>query len=424
MDIQALLDELYAMTFFGVKPGLERITALCEAADNPQYHLPVIHVAGTNGKGSVCAMLTAIFRAAGYRTGVYTSPHIRHFNERIRIDGVPISDEDIARLARPLMDVAKPIGGTFFEVTTAMAFRLFAERHVDVAIIETGLGGRLDATNIVHPLLSIITSIDYDHMEYLGNSLEDIAREKAGIIKPDVAVVIGERRPELRYVFAEVATRLHAPLDIAHDRLHVDVDAWHPDFTMTVSVIDETFRDYYTTDLCGQHQAENIATVMAAVGQLSSTFFLEHRHVREGLRNVKGLGSLRGRMEPLQTSPLLLLDVGHNPAGCRALVDTLRRCGYESVNVVLGAMADKDVDGMVRALAPVTSAFHISAPAFPRAMATSELATVVRQHHMNVIEHPSLAAALDASRHTDTVCCGSFHVADEILAAMEKESSR
>ena len=209
MDLKPLLDELFSMTVIGIKPGLERIEALCASLDNPQSRYPVVHVAGTNGKGSTSAMLASILQAAGYKTGLYTSPHIQRFNERVRINGVMIPDEDLVRLARPLIDAAKPVEGSFFEVTTALAFQWFAEKRVDIAIIETGLGGRLDATNIVQPLVSVITSIDIDHTEYLGTTLESIAREKAGIIKGAAPCIIGETLAELRLVFDSVAQRLH-----------------------------------------------------------------------------------------------------------------------------------------------------------------------------------------------------------------------
>ena len=265
MELQPLLDELFAMTVIGIKPGLDRIEKLCDGLDNPQNRYPIVHVAGTNGKGSTSAMFASVLQAADYKVGLYTSPHVRVFNERISINGKQISDADLARLARPLIDAAKAIGGTFFEVTTALAFQWFAEERVDIAIIETGLGGRLDATNVVQPMVSVITSIDIDHTEYLGTTLESIAKEKAGIIKGAAPCIIGETLAELRPVFDDVAQRLHTYNVYAHDDLHVEVDKCHPDFTMTVSVIDQTFRSYYTTDLCGAHQAGNIATVLATI---------------------------------------------------------------------------------------------------------------------------------------------------------------
>ncbi|MBI3259291.1 MAG: bifunctional folylpolyglutamate synthase/dihydrofolate synthase, partial [Ignavibacteriae bacterium] len=197
-DISEILTRLFSLHRFGIKPGLERTLSLLELLENPHTKFPSIHVAGTNGKGSTSSMLAAILTAAGYKTGLYTSPHIREFNERIRINGVPISDVDIARFAVPLLDESEKASTTFFEITTVMAFAYFAEQKVDIAIIETGLGGRLDSTNVILPEVSIITSIDLDHTQYLGLTLESITGEKAAIIKPETPVVIAEPRTTLR----------------------------------------------------------------------------------------------------------------------------------------------------------------------------------------------------------------------------------
>lgn len=419
MDIAPLLDELFAMTFHGIKPGLERTEALCDTVGNPQWTYPVIHVAGTNGKGSTCAMLAAILQKAGLRVGLYTSPHIRRFNERIRVNGTMIPDEDIARLARPLMDAAAPIGGTFFEVTTAMAFAWLAERNVDIAVIETGLGGRLDSTNVVSPFVSIITSIDMDHMEYLGDSLEKIAREKAGIIKSHAPAIVGEQRRSLRHVFEERAHAVHAPLTFAHDVVSVEVDKCHPDLSMTVNVIDDQYRHVLTTDLCGAHQAQNIATVMAALPAIRQLVDVSDAHVTAGLRSVRATTGLEGRIQLLRATPPLVLDVSHNPAGIAALIDTLRQCGYGDTrwNVIFGAMSDKDVRGMLQQLAPVAETLHCCSINYKRAMHADELARIATEIGIaDVIPHASVREAI---RHVaDTTPCliaGSFYLAEEWL---------
>ncbi|MBK7987093.1 MAG: hypothetical protein IPK11_09300 [Ignavibacteria bacterium] len=199
--IDTVLTRMFALHRHGIKPGLERIEELMQQSGRPHTKFPSIHVAGTNGKGSVCSILAAILSAAGYRVGLYTSPHVRHFRERIRINGVPITDEEIIDLAAPMIANAEKTKTTFFEITTAMAFQYFAQKKVDIAIIETGMGGRLDATNVLHPLVSVITSIDYDHTDFLGTSLTSIAEEKAGIIKYKVPAVTGEPRQNLRPCF-------------------------------------------------------------------------------------------------------------------------------------------------------------------------------------------------------------------------------
>lgn len=416
------------MTFHaGIKPGLDRIMALCDTLDNPQHRLPVIHVAGTNGKGSTSSMLASILQHAGYRVGLYTSPHIVEFNERIRINGIPIADDEILRLGRPLMDTAKAIGGTFFEVTTAMALAYFVERRVDVAVIETGLGGRLDATNVVTPLLSIITGIDYDHMEYLGTTLPKIASEKAGIIKqgapavlgPLVAVSNATEQATVRSVFETAAEAASTTLTYAPDVVRLEVDRITPDLGMVVSVLMNDNLQYFDVDLAGTHQAANIATVMASVPALRNIFLITDDHITNGLRTIRATTGLRGRVQCVGRGPVTVLDVSHNPGGIASLIATVRDAGYvsHSWQVVFGAMRDKDVAGMLHAIAPAVDTLHACTPALERALDThslKELAAHAGIYH--VVCHASVADALKAARQQGpTLICGSFHVADEAL---------
>jgi len=434
MSISPLLDELFAMTYHaGIKPGLERTEHLLDLVDNPHLRLPVVHIAGTNGKGSTSAMLASILQQAGYKVGLYTSPHIRLFNERVRINGQVIADDDIVRLARPLMTAAKAVDGTFFEITTAMAFAYFAERRVDVAVIETGLGGRLDATNVVSPLASIITSIDYDHMEYLGDTLVKIAGEKAGIIKEGAPAIIGagaltsaateEERQALREVFAQRAESVHTTLSFAEDVVRVDVDAIHPDLTMSTSVISGEFLSYYETDLAGRHQAQNLGTVLASLPALRSVWFIEEEHVRDGLRRIRANTGLQGRIQIMHTHPTTVLDVSHNPGGIRALRQTLLDAGYHdhSFHVVFGAMRDKDILGMLSELQPITSSLHLCTPALDRAAQLPELQVFAeRAGFKRISTHASVADAVTRARlRGPTLICGSFHVADEAVAALD-----
>ena len=426
MDLQNILDELFAMTFHaGIKPGLERITTLCESIDDPHLRLPVIHVAGTNGKGSTCSMLASILTHAGYRTGLYTSPHVRHFRERIRIDGVPISDEEIARYAVPLMATARDIGGTFFEVTTAMALQYFADRRVDVVVLETGLGGRLDATNVVQPLLSIITQIDMDHMEYLGTTLPAIAGEKAGIIKPETPVVVGHHGDDVRSVFLRKAERERAPIVFAEDVIDVRCDRILPDLHMSVAVTSDDELRYMMTDLAGVHQTRNIATVLASLPALRSTYHIEEHHIDQGLRRVRATTGLAARCELIQSDPVIVHDVSHNPGGLRALVETLRAADHpeQSFQVVFGAMSDKDVDGMLHALLPIAHTLHCCSPHIPRSMPVDELVTRAHAIGFSTVTSSSSVAEAYAqaiTKEAPTVACGSFHVIDEVRALSEQ----
>jgi dihydrofolate synthase / folylpolyglutamate synthase len=421
-----LLDELFAMTFHaGIKPGLERIEALCAGMGDPHLRLPVVHVAGTNGKGSTSAMLASILQCAGYNVGLYTSPHISVFNERVRINGVMISDDDVERFIRPLMEQAKKMDGTFFEVTTAMAFGYFAEKRVDIAVIETGLGGRLDATNIVQPLVSVITSIDYDHMEYLGNTLESIAREKAGIIKAGAPAIVGpligveheDHEDALREVFRKKAASVQTSVTFVDDVIKVDIDTIRPDLTMAVSVIDGEYLRYYDVDLAGRHQANNIATVLATIPHLRDATFIDPEHVRAGLRQTRIQAGLRGRIQMVREQPPVVLDVSHNPAGLRALRTTLLDAGYHdgTWHVVFGAMQDKDITGMLQQLLPLTSTLHLCAPKFGRAASVEGLEQQARSvGFARILTHDSVKSAVElAIQRGPTLICGSFHVAEE-----------
>ncbi|HBB25409.1 MAG TPA: dihydrofolate synthase [Bacteroidetes bacterium] len=417
MNIQPILDELFAMTFHaGIKPGLERITELCRGLGDPHLRLNTIHVAGTNGKGSTCSILASILIEAGYNVGLYTSPHVRRFNERIRINGAAISDEDVARLAVPLMQQAKSIGGTFFEVTTAMALQYFAEKRVDVAVIETGLGGRLDATNICMPIVSIITAIDYDHMEYLGTTLPQIAGEKAGIIKPSVPAVIGPNGSDACEVFERRAEATQSELIFAEDVVSVDVDAFYADLTMSVSVIRGDSRQYYVSELTGQHQAANISTAIAAVTVLERTFAIDEEDIRRGLRSIRRNSGILARTQVVATAPTCIVDVSHNAAGLHALVRTLMDTRVAGpLHVVFGAMSDKDVGSMLSELLALNATLHLCAPRLPRSMPVNDLAGLAKQvGHERVFEYASVAEAVQGARALGTsIICGSFHVADE-----------
>ncbi|MFM8771785.1 MAG: bifunctional folylpolyglutamate synthase/dihydrofolate synthase [Candidatus Kapaibacterium sp.] len=422
MSLQPILDELFAMTFHaGIKPGLERINSLLADLGDPHHRLTTIHVAGTNGKGSTCSMLASILTEAGYNVGLYTSPHIRRFNERIRINGTPISDVDVARLAVPLMEQAKTIGGTFFEVTTAMAFQYFAERRVDVAVIETGLGGRLDATNVCTPLLSVITAIDLDHMEYLGTTIPQIAGEKAGIIKVGVPVVIGPNGADACDVFERRAEHVGSEIVFAEDCVAVEVDAYYADLTMSISAIADDTRRYYVSELTGLHQAENICTVLGAIPILQRSLAIDEEDIRRGLRSVRRNSGIAGRTEIIASEPLTIIDVSHNPGGIHSLVRTLMDSRIAGpLHVVFGAMADKDVEGMLRELLALHPNVHVCSPDLPRSMPYPDVAAIAKSiGHEQVISHTSVAEAVQGARaQGTTIICGSFHVADEAAQAL------
>lgn len=426
--VDDLLRELFSFHRFGIKPGLENITTLLTTLGDPHLRFPSVHVAGTNGKGTVCSTLASILTEAGYKTGLYTSPHILRFNERIRIDGKEIADADIARLASAILPETRAIQGTFFEATTAMAFAYFAEQNVDIAIIETGLGGRLDSTNVLHPALSIITSIDLEHTHFLGTTLPQIATEKAGIIKPKVPVLVGEERCELRPVFKEKAQQQQSPLTFFDDDSRVIMRRCSPDLTMTLEVTTphRSYADLFVP-LPGAHTARNIGVALAALDFLADGFPVSTEQVANGLSALRERAGLRGRIERLSDEPLVVLDVAHNAAGIKALSSTLDACGLggKRWNVVFAAMDDKAIDVMLEALEPLTAVLFATAPHLDRALAPAQIAALAAAAGIErVCELPLVADAVEAAIRLQEpmLIVGSFYLADEALSYWNSRS--
>jgi len=334
-------------------PGLEHIEKLCDLLGNPQHKFRSIHVAGTNGKGSCCNMLAAHFARKGLRVGLYTSPHIIDFRERMRVieNQTPrlISREQVWDCLQRIGMIADSIGASLFETTTVMAFDFFAREKVDIAVIETGLGGRLDATNIISPELSLITNIGYDHMDLLGGTLPEIAREKAGIIKPGIPVVVGEYDPCTAPVFQEVADTRCSPLHFAQE-----VDSW----------------DGASFDLKGTYQRKNVSTVLKALQILGENADML------ALKNAASICAFRGRWEKVCDNPVTICDIGHNEHGLKynfAQLETyLDKGEYSDLVMVYGSVCDKDVDAVLRIL-PSRAHLFLTAADNPRAMSSAEL---------------------------------------------------
>ncbi|MFM8472273.1 MAG: bifunctional folylpolyglutamate synthase/dihydrofolate synthase, partial [Candidatus Kapaibacterium sp.] len=356
MTTEHLLERLFAMHRFGIKPGLERTLRLLAHVDDPHRRMRYIHVAGTNGKGSVCATMASILQEQGLRVGLYTSPHIHRFHERIRFNGESITDEEIVRLFGRIEPFIAETEATFFEVTTVMAFLAFAEREVDVCVLETGMGGRFDATNVITPLVSIITSIDMDHQEYLGTTLEEICYQKAGIIKPGVPVVVGEQRESLRDVIRTEAQVCNARVIIAEDEVRVvsaDIDGMlrqHREIFRTRTA-DRSI--VARSPLSGDHQARNLACVIAALDACADILDVTDASVRRGIERIADNTGFGGRIACISTDPLIIADVGHNEACLRQCTETLRRSPYAHTKFawVFGVMKDKDYAAMIREMA-------------------------------------------------------------------------
>jgi dihydrofolate synthase/folylpolyglutamate synthase len=388
----------YANDESAQKPGLERMERLMAGMDRPHEAIRTVHVAGTNGKGSVSSMIAAIATAAGLTTGLHTSPHLTHVEQRMRVDGTPAPRDwlaDAVARYRPLFDRVEP---SFFEATVALSFRYFADRRVDLAVVEVGLGGRLDATNVLAPALAVLTNIDLDHTELLGDTHAAIAREKAGIIKPRTPTLSGVEQAEARAVIAEVAAERDAPLRPLRD----EVSWWAPYADLSGSVVDlETpLRPYdrLHVALPGAHQQTNAALAVRAAELVVPAVQATAAPVYEGVRDVRALTGFRGRLDVLQDEPLVLVDVAHNPPGIEAGLRTLdpvltRRGGtlYVGFNAVRGKQL-----GAVGRLLSARDARVIPVPVdTPRALSPAEITETLRAHGAKVLDARPLDQVLD-----------------------------
>lgn len=355
------------------KKDLDRTLALCDALGNPQNTYKTIHVGGTNGKGSSSHMLASILSAAGYKTGLYTSPHLVDFRERIRVDGQQIDAQFVVDYVNSQSDLIEEVQPSFFEATVAMAFDYFAKQKVDVAIIEVGLGGRLDSTNIIQPELALITNIGMDHMNLLGNSMEEIAREKAGIIKANTPVVISETNPITAPIFMRKAEAEGAPIIFA-DQLLQATRVTKTDTYQKVEIASADAVKEFTLDLTGSYQLKNILGVLTVVAQLRKLgYLISEDQLREGLADVQQRTGLQGRWQTLSKDPLMICDTGHNEEGIKEVLKNLQEVHFNQLHMVIGAMKDKDLDHMLPYL-PKDAIYYFSNPDMPRAMSAEELA--------------------------------------------------
>ena len=377
--IQYLYDSAPAFHLVGAsayKPGLDNVLALMEQFGNPHTKFRSIHVAGTNGKGSTSHLIAAVLQAAGYKVGLYTSPHLVDFRERIRINGQPIPEEKVVAFAERILDFRFQISGSkysFFELTTTLAFDYFAREQVDIAVVEVGLGGRLDATNIITPLVSVITNIGFDHTEFLGHTLKDIAREKAGIIKPGVPCVIGETDPETEPVFIEAAKQN----GLWGEGLETtDCRIWFAD--QCGYMRKRRQREAPICQLQGLYQDKNQQTAYIALQVLRNytpyTLHLTPYTISEGFANVCTLTGLRGRWEVLRDKPLTICDTGHNSHGIKYVAEQLRALNikHSTLHIVFGMVNDKDID-IVLNLLPKDAQYYFTQAKTHRAIPASEL---------------------------------------------------
>ncbi len=401
------------------KPGLENTVRLLDALSNPHTRFKSIHIAGTNGKGSVSHYLAAILQQAGYKTGLYTSPHLVDFGERIRINGEMIDQQYVVDFIKTYHELTEKVQPSFFELTMAMAFDYFTHENVDFAIIETGLGGRLDSTNIITPELSIITTIGLDHTEFLGNTLAQIAFEKAGIIKSGVPVVIGEMLPETKPVFEEKAAQTASRMVVAESNFNVSF-LNNENGTLNFSFNNKRF----SSQLTGTYQLKNLATVFAAIDQLKlKDFIITDEAVQEGLARVCDSTGLRGRWEKLSDEPLIIADTGHNVQGITAVVNQLREFSFKRKRIIIGMVNDKDIRGVL-SLLPGDSEYYFTNANTKRALPATELMQQAIEFNLygntfNTVKEAVQAALSESSPEDMILITGSNFVVGEALELFE-----
>lgn len=347
------------------KGDLKNTLALCQALGNPERKFKSVHIAGTNGKGSSSHMLAAVLQSAGYKTGLYTSPHLKEFTERIKIDGSEVSREfviDFVNRMKPVLEKIKP---SFFETTVAMAFDYFVREKVDVAVIEVGLGGRLDSTNVITPEVSLITNISWDHMDLLGDTLERIAIEKAGIIKPGVPVVISERQWEVMDVFLKKSSEEKSRIAFAEDNFGIEA--------LGMGEYRVNKKSVYQLELKGNYQQRNLAGVLATIDELKKKgFAISDKNIFQGLSKTIQLTGLKGRWQKLNDKPLMVCDTGHNEAGIKEILGQISQQKFNKLHFVLGMVKDKD-QAKVLSLLPKDADYYFCQAKIPRAMPAQEL---------------------------------------------------
>lgn len=402
------------------KADLSNTIELCKALGNPQQKFKTVHIAGTNGKGSVSHMLAAILQTAGYKTGLYTSPHLKDFRERIKINGIMVTEEFVIEFTNKIKPQIEKLEPSFFEITVAMAFDFFAQEKIEIAIIETGMGGRLDSTNIITPEVSVITNIGFDHMQFLGDTLEKIAFEKAGIIKSGVPVVVGELLPETKLVFEKVATEKKASIIFASQKRMITDFRWeNNELISEVSESSLTDHKKYHLDLTGIYQNKNLLTVLESCFQLQKKGWKIAEHdIINGLRLTKKITGLHGRWDMIHKLPTIILDVAHNTDGIKQLINQIELTEHKNLHLIIGMVKDKEVDKILELLPPY-AIYYFTKSQIPRAIHENELKKSGTLHGLRGNSFPDVNTALQsalAQSHQDDliIISGSIFLIGEV----------
>lgn len=425
MNYQETLDYLFNVTplFQNIgkdayKEGLDNTIILDNHFNNPHKKFRTIHIAGTNGKGSCSHTIAAILQSAGYKTGLYTSPHLIDFSERIKVNGEPVEKEFVIDFVKQNKDFFEPLHPSFFELTTAMAFLYFAEKKVDVAVIEVGLGGRLDCTNIITPDLSIITNISFDHTQFLGNTLKDIAKEKAGIIKEKKPVIIGEYTPETKTVFEDKAKSTNSDIIFAEDNKLIN--GYKQTENGLLLYKSDKIKDLYG-ELNGLYQVKNTNTILNAVYKLIELGYnIDETNIKNGFRNVCHLTGLMGRWQKLEENPTIICDTGHNIGGMKYIVEQLSRMKYDKLHIIIGMVNDKDISGVI-SLLPKNAKYYFTQASVKRALPAEKVKEIANNHGLKGEAYSSVEKALTIAKNNakenDLIFIGgsTFIVADLIV---------
>ena len=382
------------------KANLDNTHRLDEYFGHPHKRFPVIHVAGTNGKGSVSHMLASVFIHAGFKTGLYTSPHMLDFRERIRVNGKPVPEEEVTQFVNGHIGIIREITPSFFEMTVAMAFDYFAREGVEIAIIETGMGGRLDSTNIVRPLLSVITNISMDHSQFLGNTPAAIAREKGGIIKPGVPLVVGATCPESLEVLVSMAEDIKAPVALAPETFKPLFQTLNPDGTasFTFRNIPQSRVERYPCDLTGNYQKENISSVLTACNLIRQMGWkLPEPALHKGLKRVTRTTGLMGRWQSVGANPRSICDTAHNSAGISAVMEQVKQTPWKNLHVVWGMVSDKERDSILPLL-PGEATYYFTPSSVPRTLDAETLRSEAARYGKKGKAYASVAEAYRAAQ--------------------------
>ena len=377
------------------KKDLTNISAFCGVLKNPQNKFASIHVGGTNGKGSTSHIISSILQEAGYKVGLYTSPHLKNFTERIRINGEEVSRNFVVDFITKNKHFLETQQLSFFEMTVGLAFAYFAEQNVDIAIIEVGLGGRLDSTNIIHPEVAVITNIGYDHMQFLGDTLPEIAAEKAGIIKQNTPIIIGEKQDAVVDVFEQKATQMNAEIYFASDKQYD-----------------------YESDLLGSYQEKNMSTAIHAVKALKG-YVISESHIINGLKNVVQNTNFKGRWQILQYKPLVICDTAHNKEGLSYVMNQLASLSFDKLHMVLGVVNDKKLDDILT-LFPIKATYYFCKPNIPRGLHEVDLQSTAENFHLvgdtyGSVHEAYLKAISDAEIDDVVFVGGSTFVVAEVV---------